>query len=405
MQHPKNDQSGARRRAAVKRERLFQRFVVPGFVASVLSILVSGLFNWLTLRDKELEDLRSQQQSFTGLLTTGLLEKSGQLFADNNAKPDQVGLAKEQQETVVLLALDGLAETEEEERSILLVAARLLNSNATPGTRDRTKSGAPEARFLDVAVPRILARKTWWWNPVLLWDHDWAKYNDLATLVQSPEFLDLVASGFATEYYRDIPKESFLPTVQGDEELAIGSKSELLAEIGPQRIDGWVHLASWKVNTPAMEGSQLLGRGSSLITKLNAQRLPLSGPFVDNLSPPDIAGRVLRQQSADFKAVIVDPALVRERQPITALSAEGARGSLGRVIGVVSPFTCVRIVEPVDAVLVFPKTEWLPKDLQSAGERAKQAPGSGKTDGTPETMTPVVHLWAHVESASDCATQ
>ncbi len=77
--------------------------------------------------------------------------------------------------------------------------------------------------------------------------------------------------------------------------------------------------------------------------------------------------------------------LLRDRPPVEYVNPDGTfeKGSLGQIIGEVSPGVCVHIVEPVRPVLVF-------IDLQQPGRTPRK-----RLDG-------LLHMWAHVHAASDC---
>jgi hypothetical protein len=185
---------------------------------------VSTGFNVWNAYDKSRQETQTEVQAFTKILTDTVL-KDTQPFDKGGTSYD------EQKATVALMALDGLATNEEERRTVLYIGARLLTASST-----RADTGGPGARFLDVAIGRILGDPS-------------GENKRLLAFVRSPGFVDLATAGYETRYYFDnMSITEIQPTLDGDEPITNAAKGALLADIAPQNPMAWIHLASWRTS-------------------------------------------------------------------------------------------------------------------------------------------------------------
>lgn len=146
---------------------------------------------------------------------------------------------REQQATATLLALQSVAESETQRRTVLLIGARLLNADTSS-----PQTGADAARLLTLLIDEA-DRGRQSFNPFdnhlnsRLWD-----------TIRSDAFLDLVTAGYENNYYNDpftrADLRSFWPTLNGDEPISHDAKFAVLARLTPQAFDGWVNLATFE---------------------------------------------------------------------------------------------------------------------------------------------------------------
>jgi hypothetical protein len=370
----------------------FERWHVRQILSSAaVAAVIAPALTWCTNekieQDKRYEEAREQRQVFATLLTTRLLNDT-ELFTEKGTSTEKRASpearreedeearteadAAQQQASVTLLALEGLAENEEEQRALLLVAARLLNAN--PRFPD---TGGPAARFLDMDIESIVDRKgnpPWWGGE--------AERTDLTNFVRSDAFVDLVTSGFALSYYNYARGSQQVASMEGDHRIDTISKVRLLSLIGKQDSDGWVNLASWRTPEELIPRDPNFARSVQLIFDRASRRdKSLVGDGIDDyISPPKLAWNLLLDRiPPPTTFMLMEPRLLRENAPTTAILDDGSlEGILGRVTGIVNALECVSVVEPTRPVVVF------------------AAEGEG--------MVPVIHLWAHVHQ-SDCSAQ
>lgn len=340
--------------------------LVPVVVA-IVSAIVSIYGAVITTQEKNEESFRAFDAGFVKLLNDNVLRNTKVL----TKKAD---FDDEQRAAFYLFALDGLASTVSEHRTVLLVANRLLNASTA-----RYDSGYPAARFLDVAIGEI--------DDELKAGQDVDKNKELLTLIHSPEFLDLAASGYAQQYYKDLTDPGhadFQPTLLGDERILYPAKEELLWEIGQRPVNGWIHVASWRThyafNIPAS------GQPPRWTKDVDAGRTSEYYPFpmYDYLSKGNLRDLLAGQVVG---ARLLGSRLLRDRPPSVYVSNDGSirEGILGRITGDVPISACVDLLEPARPVLVFVESQRL--------HRRKTA----------FAWEGVAHLWAHVGLSKGCA--
>ncbi|BDE04982.1 hypothetical protein WPS_02580 [Vulcanimicrobium alpinum] len=376
---------------------LLLQFIAPSAIATLISSALA-IYN---LRIAEIDKQRDYETTFTKVLTDTVLPKS-------NVFKAQSTLEDEQEMSAYLFALDGLAQTETQHRTVLLLAARLLNANP-----NREDTGSPAARFLDVAIGDIQDELSRGRNADL--------NGRLNAMVTSPTFVDLVAAGYATQYYNDAQKQTSFarPTRLGDQDIAHEAKARLLDAVGVRTSEGWIHVASWvttyrvKVGDqcqPFGEAQSALDRGQlpPLERSLAEYVVPLpdalwiasfgasaarstSPPCGGTAAPARAAGDGTSPVPASSPARIppalrpLRPRLLRDEAPRTHVAADGTfmRGTLGRVVGDVLPTDCLQLIA-LRPVLVFVPDWQIDKK------------GDGRHAG-------LLHLWAHVrKGAAGC---
>ena len=340
----------------------WSQFLVPSFVATVLTLAVNGGIAYFSESARQREATRQFNATFTTILTQDILDKTHSLAASGTLQDEQAA-------SVALYALNGLAETESEQRTVLLVAARLLN--ASP----REDTGGPAARFLDVAIKNLEDERRR--------NTDARQAQDLLDLVHSPGFVDLITAGYALEYFNDIlSRDSEIrPTVLGDQMITHESKLALLQAVTPVDKTGWVDVATW--TTDLVFG----GRNFDYWT---ASKALMANPSAHHptmaFGYSDPAAQLAWISGADQPRYIrlQAPRLLRDAPPqIYVVSGTQLAGSLGRVIGAFSASTCVEMLDPARAVLVYvAQPAYVTRDRTQHGR---------------------IHLWAHVRAVPDDA--
>ena len=120
-------------------------YFAPSVVGGAIAFVVSTAFNFWNTLDKTTQERQAQAATFSKILTQSVLNDTKPFDKDST-------IYDEKKATVSLLALDALAVSEEERRTVLYIGARLLTASST-----RADTGGPGARFLDVAIGRIKA--------------------------------------------------------------------------------------------------------------------------------------------------------------------------------------------------------------------------------------------------------
>src|SRR5271166_5092138 len=94
-----------------KPNRAWSQFLVPSFVATVLTLAVNGGVAYFGELNKQREANREANTSFTTILTQDILDKTHALAASGTLEDEQAA-------SVALFAMGGLAETENERRTV-----------------------------------------------------------------------------------------------------------------------------------------------------------------------------------------------------------------------------------------------------------------------------------------------
>jgi hypothetical protein len=341
------------------------QYLAPSVIGGVVAFLVSTGFNIWNAIDKSNQEAQAQAQTFSKILTDTVLTNT-KPFAKNSTIYD------EQQATVALMALDGLATTEPERRTVLYIGARLLTASNT-----RADTGGPGARFLDVSIGRILD------DPDL---RDSTQNQDLLSLVRSSGFVDLATAGYSTQYYNDNPSiRELQPTLDGDQPITQGAKLSLLVDIGPSQPKAWIHLASWRTSLhfTRWESANIPDITKNFKETATTQFNDYAKPVYSDLETrsPTRLGDWLAFTNQTL--ILTRPRLARASQPIVNYAGAMRTGTLGRVIGAIPALTCVDLVEPPVPVIVF---------VESSRLANRDAVGF---DG-------LIHLWGHVQTRSNC---
>jgi hypothetical protein len=356
------------------------QLLLPSFVATVLTLFVNLCVSLVTEHNKQVESTYSHHSGFTQLLTAEVLHKSQAMASTYSAEG-------EQQASTALLALDGLAESESEHAAVLLVGGRLVNANLK-----NNESGGPAARYLDVAIGNIKDRAA------SEGPFTQRMYTHLLQFVQSDAFVDLVSAGYATQYFKDryceVPKcdpdeGDYEPTRTGDTDIGFGAKDRLLALIGPNHIDGWIHVASWTVRDSTVSaGKSILTDAAAVVAAAIGKRSGLGELQQYAAVKRLVAAEWIRPSPSAQHVQVLFPRLLRDRAPLTYMSADGAVkiGTLGRVIGVVPAGACVEAVGAARPVIVYVPSKELNVHKSS------------------ETMEALIHLWVHVQDSTNCGS-
>jgi hypothetical protein len=329
---------------------------------------------------------------------------------------------------MTLMALHDVALTTRQRETVLLLAARMIHSSDNPS------AAAPAARALAIMLSEVR--------------NDGSKL----PLVRSRPFFDLVTSGYAASYFEDDPKyPKLMTTVEGDSPITSQPEVALLEQlegVPPPRV-GWIELATfstryrygiapaplqWPAPDPHATGGPHVGaqtaaafvadmaqvergdlsgacnvRAQYAVAQPAGVPLPSPEPSAAELAATSRPGCVAAPIGAMPPLIgpgswtspaprpngllILAPRLLRVAPPIVMVNPDGTfmRGSLGRIIGVVSAGSCVDVVDDdVRPVLVFVEEQYI----------------RGKTPAKadPNHWTGLIHLWAHVApSHAGCA--
>jgi hypothetical protein len=363
--------------------------VIASFIASALSIYTA-----INAHNKELRDYGTE------------FEKS--LTADSVMSAFKGNDVAEEKAAAELLALQSLAVTAEQRRSVLLVGGRLLNANT-----DTEATGQAAARLLTILI-----------------DED-EKDGDrqLVELTKSDSFLNLVTAGYSNDYYNDdysLPNYVW-PTLNGDQPVTHDAKLQLLLRLTPKNYDGWIHVQTLATSyvferqvahaaaTPPSPHPPGQEKPPPAITQKTAQN------FLDTISavsigrdlshaenvlaeyvifPPNAPAKSQESKAGyvDAKSLLAGPPsvttllllkarLLRDRPPVEYVNPDGTffRGSLGRITGVVPPGGCVQLVEPAQPVLAF-----VGSDVAKLANVPKQK------------WVGLMHIWIHVRPSNNC---
>lgn len=314
----------------------------------------------------------------------------------------------EEKAAAELLALQSLAVTSEQRRSVLLVGGRLLNANT-----DTEATGQAAARLLTILIDED--------------DKDGDRQAE--DLTKSDSFLNLVTAGYSNDYYNDdysLPNYVW-PTLNGDQPVTHDAKLQLLLRLTPKNYDGWIHVQTLATSyvfdrqaprgaaTPLPRSPSGLETPPPTITQKTAQNFlgAISAVSIGRdlshaenvlaeyvISPPNASAKSQESKVGfvDAKSLLADPPtattllllkarLLRDRPPVEYVNPDGTffRGSLGRVTGVVAPGGCVQLVEPAHPVLVF-----VGSDVAKLANVPKRK------------WVGLVHIWIHVRPSSNC---
>lgn len=380
------------------------QYLVPTALASVIASALSIYAAVSTAQEKE----RAYNKEFESLVNDkAIIGTFGGEYAQS---------VREEQATATLIALQSVADSETQRRSVLLIGARLLNADPS-----YLATGSDAARLLTLLIDEAdLGRGSW--NPFerMLNDRLWQT-------VSSDSFMDLVTAGYENNYYNDdyshLDFRPYLPTLNGDAPISHDAKFEVLWKLTAPQYDGWVHVATFRYNIP----HESVPRANS--TSKNPSQLSVPAKTAINFIS-DISDVSLKHNVADFGPMgaqyvipdpratqvhdllftakeLVDPSrfpqtwimlkhrLLRDRPPVEYINPDGSfkKGSLGRIIGVAPAGSCVTVVEPLAPVLVFvPAYAIAGQAAPKAGSRA------------PVELGGLVHMWAHVEASKEDAS-
>jgi hypothetical protein len=362
---------------------------VPTALASVIASVLSIYAAVSTAQEKE----RAYNKEFESLVNDkGIIGTFGGEYAQS---------VREEQATATLIALQSVADSETQRRSVLLIGARLLNADPS-----YLATGSDAARLLTLLIDEAeLGRGSW--NPFerMLNDRLWQT-------VSSDSFMDLVTAGYENNYYNDdyshLDLRPYLPTLNGDAPISHDAKFEVLWKLTAPQYDGWVNVATFRYNIPH---SQLSAPAKiNFISDISDVALKHDvadfGPMGAQYVIPDPRATQVRDLLFTAKE-LVDPSrfpqtwimlkhrLLRDRPPVEYINPDGSfkKGSLGRIIGVVPAGSCVTIVEALAPVLVFvPAYAIAGQAAPKAGSRA------------PVELGGLVHMWAHVKASKEDAS-
>ncbi len=388
--------------------QFLSQYVVPTAVASIVATVLSVY----TALNAQRETERKFNTSFQGLVTSTPI-----MSAFKGSDTDEQKAASQ------LLALQAVADTTAQHRTVLLIAARLLNANT-----DTEATGAAAARLLNILIADDLRGGD----------------KQLHALIESQQFIDLVTAGYTNDYYNDDLRRDWYTwsTLNGDQPISHDAKLAVLAQLSPSNFDGWVHVATFSSEyhfpnqsnpTPAPSASPLLlvqtekpqtsiGKRTAesflgAINEVNRDRsMRRAGVLIAQyaIEPPAAqapaavpspaasgnAPAVLQplpllrttdlidESALPAKLVMLKPRLLRNRAPLEFVNPDGSfhKGSLGKIVGALPAGTCIDVVDPLHPVLVFVTK---PMSAHIAG-------------AVDSEWTGLIHMWAHVKLAQGC---
>jgi len=402
------------------------QYLVPTAFASIIA---SGL-SVLTALNTAQEQRREYNEKFESLVgNTRIINAFGGVYVADplrgvyrnldayilaRTKASYTQAVREQQAAATLVALQSVAESEAQRRTVLLIGARLLNADQTSAS-----TGGEAARLLTVLIDEA-DRGRQSWNPF-----ERSLNSSLWDTMSSPAFMDLVTAEYENNYYNDPLTNGDLrpywPTLNGDAPVSHDAKFKVLWELTAPQYEGWIHVATFGYNFPrrvspskkapsltrAARTQAVHPEASSLAQELVDVMLrhhianvgmattqyaipnPRETPF---RSPLFVANRLVDQDQFPATWIMLRHRLLRSRPPVEYISPDGAfrKGSMGRIVGVVPAGSCITVVEPLLPILVF---------LPSYVVANRPAPGAGSR--VPEEFTGLVHMWAHVRATKD----
>jgi len=363
------------------------QYLAPAAFSTVVASLIAIFTAITTVQDRS----RQFNQTFEKLATDPSIT--------NAFQGEQSGVLEEKA-AATLLALQAVAESEQQKRTVLIIGARLLDANSKTDA-----TGGAAARVLDVLIASL----------------DPNRDARLIALTRSSQFIDLVTAGYANDYYNDFgPRPYLWPTLNGDQPITSDAKEALLEQITPKPYEGWIDVATFPTTyhlsrtagAPAPNAETMfedmvdvnvhhdLERVSPSPTSeyavdergMTAPATPAPGSSPLAAGPTSaVANMAIDLTNTPASIVTVKARLLRDRAPVEYVSADGTfrRGSLGRIIGDVPVSAALKICEPLRPVLVFVDSS----ELASAGAK----PVSG-----PPSWQGLVHVWAHVSSSANC---
>lgn len=391
------------------------QFVLPTLIASGIAAVVSVSTAIVTAQEQQ----REYNTKFVSLVgAKEIADAFGGHYVDKSApaandtaqaKEDFQQSVREQKAAEALLSLESVADSETQRRTVLLIGARLLNADP-----HYTATGGPAQRLLTVLLGEADRGR----QAGIPWER-W-KNDGLWDTINSAAFRELVTAGYSSDYYNDdFGNRSlwqYMPTINGDAPITTDASYRILRTLTPDDYEGWVHLATFKYNFP---------RGvtpKTLATPKGSATAPVSpkvaSDFLNELTDVNVrhatanVAQVVAQYaiedprqthfaSLQFRAaalvdiktmptslVMLRSRLLRSREPVEFINPDGTfrKGKLGEIVGAVGAGSCVTLVEPFAPVLVF-----VPKWVLAG---ASPPPGS-----QPETLTGLVHMWAHVRGS------
>jgi hypothetical protein len=389
---------------------LLSQYLVPAAVASVIAAGVS-IYNAVNAqRDKD----RTFNTSFETLVTN-----SAVMGAFKGSDTDEQKAASQ------LLALQAVADTSAHRRTVLLLAARLLNANT-----DSDATGGAAARLLNILIAEDLRGD-----------------KQLHALIHSQQFIDLVTAGYTNDYYNDDLRRDWYTwsTFNGDQPITHDAKLAVLTQLSPSNFEGWVHVATFSSEyhypnqthatpvpgaTPAVVQSETVQApigsrtAQSFLEAINevnrdhsTQRAkdllaqyaiapvsphtpdpsasgaaPASGTAARTPAPLPLLRKndLLEDRALPVKLVMLKPRLLRNRAPLEFVNPDGSfhKGSLGTIIGALPAGTCIDVIEQLHPVLVF-----------------VTAPMAARISGAKnDEWTGLIHMWAHVRLSQGCGS-
>jgi hypothetical protein len=359
----------------------FGRYVAPTVIASFIASLIS-IYTAVNAHNKELRDYGTQfEQSLTAESVMAAFKGSD--VAEEKAAAD-------------LLALQSLAVTSEQRRSVLLLGGRLLNANTNVEA-----TGQAAARLLTILIDEDES------------DHDRESIN----LVESASFLNLVTAGYANDYYNDnYSQPNYIwTTLNGDQPITHDAKLQLLLSLTPKKYDGWIHVETLATDyafdrKPAISHATAENFAAAISTVSMKRDMSHAGNTLAEyvILPHSASGAsavasdgyvqsssLLETMGPTTSLLLLKARLLRDRPPVEYVNPDGTffRGSLGRITGVVPPGACIQLAEPAQPILVFVPSHQLTPVQQKT---------TNLTNPELEKWIGLIHIWIHVRPSSDC---
>ena len=397
----------------------WRQFLGQYLAPTVISTLVATVLSVYTAVNAAHEKQRDYNTKFELLVTDRAIKDAfdGAFVANpkrssydrDQAKARFDQAVREQKAAATLLALQSVAESEAQRRTVLLIGARLLNAGpGDPGT------GGPAARLLTVLIDEADAgRQSLQWG-------ERSKNERLWKTVTSQSFKDLVTAGYSNDYYNDDWNLAWSsPTLNGDTPIGSDAKFQVLWKLTPEVYEGWVHLASFDYKfpphaVPSIAPATPAGAAQPAVTPQTARGFVSDvtavtikrdfsrlGPIVAQYAIYDPRHKPPHDPLFDKRRlndpkrypdtwIMLKHRLLRGRPPVQYINPDGnfRKGSLGNIIGVVPAGSCIVVSEPLEAALVF--LEW-----RHLSRKEPKKP--------PEQLTGLVHMWAHVHGSKQGA--
>jgi hypothetical protein len=326
------------------------------FVAIILTFAVSVFTAFGTYRTQMLVQSSSHAESLTKAFDANLVRIQNLLSMKNGYKRSD-----EQTEDMALTALYNFAQTEDDRRTMLTIAAHMLNASAC------SSAGEPTARFLAVIVGHMKEENS-------------AEDRRLLKFIRGRTYLDLASSDITTSYFEDdrlrisnecgpegtppstlasrptptpaLPRMSTpdpfetpdpldphnYATLWGEQAIWKTAKVDLFRQLRPDNYTGWIHIATEEVSDACA------GAKHNHNSKAQMSCTPIDVCYAST----DFCG-ITDSRNVPVSFRLTRARYIRDAPPKVFMNTENIppfqeSASLGHVIGVVDTGECVKPV-------------------------------------------------------------